>query len=145
MTPPSKKKKHQNSPQVSEPETETRVVASHQQFSGPLPHPDVLRQYDLVVPGAARSIMQSFLQQGEHRRGLEAREAAMLEDWANADIKLQKRGQFFGFSLGVIGIGGGLIAAVMGAPASGTIVGGASLVAIVIAFIRRGSPDKPSA
>jgi uncharacterized membrane protein len=115
-------------------EEELRIQAMR--FSGPLPHPDTLREYDALVPGAARDIIQSFVKEGDQRRALQERETAMCELWARDDIKLQKRGQVFGFILGLIGIGGGLVAGVMGASATGAIVGGGSLAAIIIAFLR---------
>lgn len=40
-------------------------------YSGPLPHPNLLRQFDEVVPGAANRIIQMAESQGEHRRNLE--------------------------------------------------------------------------
>ena len=37
---------------------ETRIVSVSRAFSGPLPPPDVLRQYDKAVPGSAERIMK---------------------------------------------------------------------------------------
>ena len=37
---------------------ETRIVSVSRAFSGPLPPPDVLRQYDKSVPGSAERIMK---------------------------------------------------------------------------------------
>jgi uncharacterized membrane protein len=116
------------------------VVVSQQirqQFSGPLPHPATLREYDEIVPGAAKEIIQSFTAEGNHRRARELREVAMCEDWARADIGLQKRGQILGFIIAVIGVGGGLYVAATGAPAAGAAVSSVSLAAIVLAFLRQ--------
>jgi uncharacterized membrane protein len=118
------------------------VVATTQQFSGPLPHPDALKQYDQLVPGAAKSIVDSFVKEGDHRRSCEKRESIVMETWSDGDIRLQKRGQIFGFILGVIGIGGGLWAGINGAPATGSIIGGGSLAAIVTAFLRQRPASK---
>ena len=108
-----------------------------QQFSGPLPHPATLREYDEIVPGAAKEIIQSFTAEGNHRRARELREVAMCEDWARADIGLQKRGQILGFIIAVIGVGGGLYVAATGSPAAGAAVSSVSLAAIVLAFLRQ--------
>jgi uncharacterized membrane protein len=118
------------------------VEARSQQFKGPLPHPEILAQYDHIVPGCAKSIIESFIAEGDHRRECQKREVAMHEDWARADVALQRRGQILGFILAVIGIGGGLGVAAFGAPVSGTIVSGASLAAIVIAFLRQKRTEK---
>ena len=113
------------------------VEAHSQQFRGPLPHPDILERYDQIVPGSAKSIIDSFIVEGTHRRARDNREVAMCEEWARADVDLQKRGQVLGFILAVIGIGGGLGAIVMGATVSGAVVSSASLAAMVVAFLRQ--------
>ena len=40
-------------------------------FSGPLPHPDLLRKYDSTMPGSAERIFRYVEQEAEHRRVLE--------------------------------------------------------------------------
>ena len=40
-------------------------------FSGPLPHPDMLRKFDDVVPGAAERIIKMAEDQSNHRKDLE--------------------------------------------------------------------------
>jgi len=114
-----------------------RLEAVSQRFSGPLPPPDILREYDGIVPGAAKNIVQSFIKEGDHRRSLQSRETSMCEEWAREDVQLQKRGQIFGFILGTLGIGGGLVVAAIGAPAAGAIVSSSAVAAIVIAFVRQ--------
>lgn len=37
-----------------------RVVATQTHFSGPLPHPDVFRQYGEIVPNAPERILRVF-------------------------------------------------------------------------------------
>jgi uncharacterized membrane protein len=44
-------------------------VASH--FQGPLPHPAILKAYDLVLPGLAEKIVGGWEKQTEHRMSLE--------------------------------------------------------------------------
>ena len=38
---------------------------------GPIPAPEVMRQYDAILPGAAERIMRMAEIEGEHRRALE--------------------------------------------------------------------------
>jgi uncharacterized membrane protein len=118
-------------------ESELRVSAYSEQFRGPVPHPDILRQYEEIVPGSAKSIIDSFITEGNHRRAREAREVTMCEEWARADIGLQNRGQIFGFILAVIGVGGGLYVAATVSPAAGASVSGVTLAGIVAAFLRQ--------
>ena len=131
------------------PSERSEVVVSEatyrQQFKGPIPHPDILRDYDAIVPGAGKDIIQSFIKEGEHRRSLQVRETAVCEEWARADVRLQGRGQIFGFIIAMSGVLGGLYVAVHGAAAAGTIVSSASLVTIVVAFLRQRNYKKPEA
>ena len=126
------------------PKPEERIVieARSEQFKGPLPHPEILRSYNEIVPGSAQSIIDSFVTEGDYRRKQGTRRMLMCEDWAREDIGLQKRGQVFGFILAFTGIAGGLavmaFSARLGAEIGGAVVSGASLAAIVVAFLRRG-------
>jgi uncharacterized membrane protein len=117
--------------------SDVRVEAFSQEFRGPLPPPGLLKQYDDIVPGAARDIIQSFVKEGEHRRSLQTRDTAMCEEWARADVGLQRRGQQFGFVIAIVSVVGSLYAAIHGAQAAGAIVGGTTLVGIVAAFLRQ--------
>ncbi|KGF06839.1 hypothetical protein HMPREF1634_07440 [Tissierellia bacterium S7-1-4] len=42
-------------------------------FSGPLPHPEIIRQYDEICPGTAEKIVDSFVKQTNHRIDMETR------------------------------------------------------------------------
>lgn len=44
-----------------------RVQFTVQEFRGPLPHPGVLREYDTVVPGLAREIVDQWKGETSHR------------------------------------------------------------------------------
>ena len=80
-----------------------KVVASKSEiYSGPIPHPDHLRQYDEISPGCAKLIIQMFVEQSEHRRGLD-------EKILDAEIKGYSRGQIFGFIILLICLIGGFI------------------------------------
>ena len=77
---------------------------SQEIYSGPLPHPDHLKKYDEIYPGAAQIILSSFEKQSDHRRALEKKVI-------NSNIKNERIGQIFAFILAilVIWIGGFLI------------------------------------
>ncbi|AGS80680.1 membrane protein, PF10097 family [Leptospira phage vB_LbrZ_5399-LE1] len=40
-------------------------------FSGPIPHPEILKEYEKILPGAAERIFSSFENQSAHRQKLE--------------------------------------------------------------------------
>lgn len=69
-----------------------RIMSSMQVFSGPIPPASELLKYEQVLPGAAERIMSMAERQSIHRQGMEDK---MLD----ANIKSEKRGQFFGFTV----------------------------------------------
>jgi hypothetical protein len=61
----------------------------------------------------------------------------MCEEWARADLSLQKRGQTFGFIIAMIGVGGGWGIARTVSPAARAAVSGVTLLGIVAALLRQ--------
>ena len=47
-------------------------VQVQQHYSGPLPQPEALAQYDKIVPGAAERIIKMAEKEMEHRHGIES-------------------------------------------------------------------------
>ena len=77
-----------------------------EEFRGPLPHPELLRQYNEVSPGFADKIMHMAMQEQNHRHELESRivksEISLNDgqlDIISASIKMKKRLQLFSFLL----------------------------------------------
>ncbi len=97
-------------------------------FSGPMPPPHILEQYDKIVPGAAERIISLAEKQSDHRRGLENRVI-------NSDIQNSRLGLIFAFVIGVIGVGGGIFAAILGNQGIGTLISVLSLGSLVTTFI----------
>ena len=95
-----------NKPELSEDQKAkavVKVVASKSEiYSGPIPHPDHLRQYDEINPGSAKLIIQMFVEQSEHRRKQE-------DKTLDANIKGFALGQIFGFILLLVCLIGGFI------------------------------------
>ena len=72
---------------------------------GPLPAPQTLREYELLIPGAAAEIIKTASDQALHRRNLEkaAQDADSLARDKQIDIERERiRGAFFTEQLGVI-------------------------------------------
>ena len=113
----------------SEPgQTEVRSIV-HQElsvarsnfFSGPLPHPDHLREYENILPGSADRVIRMAEEQAQHRRQLET-----LVFTSNT--KLEARGQILGFLIAITAlVGGGYIMA------SGQSVWGAAVAISAVA------------
>ncbi|GGB06798.1 DUF2335 domain-containing protein [Puia dinghuensis] len=110
--------------EIGEFEEETSVT----HFSGPLPPPDILRQMNEIVPGAAAQIINMTVSQSEHRKAMEK---CVVE----GQTKQSRDGQRYGFAIAIIVI---LISGFLvynGHDIAGTILGGVDLVALVAVFV----------
>jgi len=117
--------------------TEQQVSVRAEMFIGPLPHPDILKRYDEVMPGIADRIVAEFQAESLHRR--EQEKAAL-----HAESREAMRGQLFAFltvvaafiTVGWLGW--------LGHPAAAGAVAGTTIVGLVIAFIQgRKQPTVP--
>lgn len=97
-------------------------------FSGPMPHPDVLEGYDRIVPGAAERILAMAESDSKHQQAIEF--AALRA--AESEIK---RGQWFGFTIGITALIASMLALWMGSPAVAGVIGGTTVVGLVSVFI----------
>jgi uncharacterized membrane protein len=73
------------------------TITSVTTFSGPIPPPEFLKQYDLLVPGIAKRFLEEPHLEAEHRRNLEK---TMLSE----RIRMSKRGQWMAFCLALLSI-----------------------------------------
>ena len=108
----------------------SKPVAQFQQasFSGPMPPPAVLEGYERLVQGAAERILVMAESDAKHQQEIEF--AALRA--AEAEIK---RGQLFGFVIGLTALGASMLALAMGSPAVAGVIGGTTVVGLVSVFI----------
>ena len=104
------------------------VVHQMQAFSGPLPHPDILKRFDEVVPGAAKRILTMAEEQSLHRRTLERKVI-------DSDIARSKWGQILGFCIAIAGLVASSFIAVYGSAVTGGVIGAGTLASLVWAFM----------
>jgi uncharacterized membrane protein len=69
----------------------SKLVTVSQQWSGPLPSPAAMAEYDRIAPGTAAKLIDAMLVEGEHRRRLEVLEAETRARVEEHDIDLQRR------------------------------------------------------
>lgn len=98
-----------------------------EEFSGPLPHPRHLAQYDLVLPGAADRILSMAEQQQKHRMSLEKK---VVE----ADIKRSAAGQIVAAGIAVLAFGCGTFLISQGQDVTGLVTMLGPLAALVSVF-----------
>lgn len=70
----------------SEPQSITAIAS----YSGPIPPPNFLAEYEKLYPGIAKKFLEEPHKEAEHRRSLENK-------IAEAQIKLANRGQWMAF------------------------------------------------
>jgi uncharacterized membrane protein len=97
-------------------------------FSGPLPPPQMLADYDKILPSGADRIMKMAETQGEHRRKME--DKALSGDFRNST-----RGSWFGFILGMSAIIFGFILLLVGKNIEGYVTLFGGLAPLVGAFL----------
>jgi uncharacterized membrane protein len=81
-------------------------------FQGPLPPPQILSQYDQIVPGSAERIISQWESQSRHRQELEKKVI-------DSDIKQSRYGATLGFIVAIFTIGAGAFLAYIGQPTEG--------------------------
>jgi uncharacterized membrane protein len=133
------KTKNQNNIQLQSPPKNANnpvtTQALYAQFSSPLPPPELLQSYEHLLPGTIERIIKLAETQSIHRQKQE-------DESLNANIRHlertdneAKRGQWFAFILVSLGIIGAVICAFIHAEIVGSIIGGASIVTVALAFI----------
>lgn len=93
-----------------------------------MPPPSVLEGYELLVKGAAERILIMAESDAKHQQEIEFAALRAME----AEVK---RGQFFGFVIGLTALGASMLALAMGSPAVAGVIGGATVVGLVSVFI----------
>ena len=103
-------------------------------WTGPLPPPAVLRDFNDIVDGSANQIIQMAVKEQDHRH-------AMEDKALSGPIDAEKRGQQMAFLLCAIMIIGTVVLVLRGHPVAGTAFGGATIVALAVAFLRGRTRD----
>jgi uncharacterized membrane protein len=135
-----------------------QVIAQQQMHvrhhSGPIPAPQDLFQYDQLTPGAADRIIAMAEREQAHRMNIEDmstradirhRDEVVAAQRENAKgvFRSDLAGQFLGWTIGLICVGGAIYTATLGVtPAIPIALVGLPVVSIIKA-IRNGSNGKP--
>jgi len=97
-------------------------------FSGPLPPPEVLEEFNRIVPGSARRIFDLVETQSRHRIDLERRVI-------DSDISRSRAGLWMGLVVSLAAICGGVYVAVTVSPTAGATIATASVVGLAGVFV----------
>ncbi len=97
--------------------------------SGPLPDIETLKGYNELITNGADRVMEMAETQLKHRIDIE-------KIVVTSQMKQSGKGQNYAFILGLTGIIGSVICIMFGHDTAGSVLGSASLVALVTAFIQ---------
>lgn len=97
-------------------------------ITGPLPHPSILKEYELICPGTAKKIIELAIEQSSHR--MQSEKLFIL-----SQIRKEYRGQWMAFSLVIGFIIASVIVTTYGYPWVGGIMSGTTIVSIVSIFV----------
>ena len=108
-------------------------------FSGPLPPPKLLEQYQSIQPDFPERILRLNEQEVGHRHEIQR---AVV----NNDFAFKRIGQLFGFVIALAGFAASVGLAYIGYPWVAAIIGGGTLASVVTVFVSgpRASPEKSS-
>ncbi len=109
-------------------ESGSLTIVKAEQFSGPLPHPEVMKGYEQCLPGAAERILAMTEKQVEHRVSIEAKVI-------DSHIHQAKWGMYIGAFVCLAAIVAGSITAVLGQTQAGAAIAVGPTVALSSVFI----------
>lgn len=131
---PSRKQRSVNKRVQKQGGIEPRLVSfsASESFSGPLPPPDVLAQYNAILPNAANRIVTVFENQASHRISMETLVIS-------ADVSRAQWGLRFGFVLALLMLTGGIYLIASGKSVDGfaVLVGEAAILVGSFLYGRR--------
>ena len=126
---------------------EITSIILERHYSGPIPHPSILKQLEEIVPGSADRILSQFERQTKHRHEIEKKDQEHIHSMERDKLKKIhnqiKTGQYLGFSVCVLLIAGSVICALEGALFPSGILGSAGLVGLAAVFVYGSRKKEP--
>lgn len=104
-------------------------LVTEERFSGPIPHPRHLAEYDKIVPGSAAQIIQMAHDNLCHNQNLQSQALS-------ADIDDTREGRRLGFAALVILMVGAIVCGLVGKDAIALAMLGATVVGTIGRFIQ---------
>jgi uncharacterized membrane protein len=112
-----------------------RAAFEVREYSGPLPDPQFFRELAEIYPDAPRIILEDFQEQARHRR---EREKVVTD----TNALLARRGQTYGFLIGLAGLGVSFGSVFLGYATAGTLIATGCVGSLVTVFVYGRSKQK---
>lgn len=108
-------------------------------YSGPLPHPAILKQFEQFIPGSAERILKLLEKQTAHRQSLEKKSEEHRHFLEKKNLENTYKqitlGQFLGFFICLAALISGTVCALLGAILPGSLFGTAGVAGLAAVFI----------
>jgi len=117
--PPTQKPNHQN---------HIKAQVTAQQFSGPVPHPEILLGYDKILPGAAERILVMAERDQKHQIEIETSAQHLV-------AREIRRGQIFGLTVSISAFITSIVSLILGFEKAAMVIGGTTVVGLVTVFV----------
>jgi uncharacterized membrane protein len=111
------------------------IVREERRFSGPLPPPEILIEYNKVFPGCGKDIVEMAKREQSHRHSLEDRQLALEEYRIRSGVRHVTTGQMIGGILALALVLGSIYLLANDKSTAGLTVLGSVVVAFGGAFI----------
>ncbi|MDO1509965.1 MULTISPECIES: DUF2335 domain-containing protein [unclassified Neisseria] len=122
------------------PQLLNQIIAKH--HMRPLPAPEDMARYSNIIPNGAERIMQMAEKEQTARLQMEDKEQRERFNFLKQEQEIKKRGQLFGCLSVIVFAAISFYLIYSGSPTAGASLMGASLVAVVLAFVAGRSNTK---
>jgi len=107
------------------------ILSASVSFSGPLPLPETLKRYGMVIPDLPNRIVEKWEREGAHRRETESSMVRSINTRSHT-------GQWIGFIIAILGLGVAAYALHLGHQWAAAVVGSAALGVPPLVSLLRG-------
>jgi len=133
------------------PKVQRAVMMTMKTHKGPLPASEDFASYELITPGAGNRIIEMAERSLAHNQSMQVREQdrddreqQRATSYQTNEFAEARRGQNYGLTICLSGIGLGTLCILLGHEVAGTVFGGVPLVTMVYTFIQgRKRPAAP--
>lgn len=139
-------------PQNLQPPEEIRHVEVHQEFSGSLPHPNLVGGYESILPGSADRMFKMAEENAEHTRQMNLAELQLAnrkldlhEKAIDGQVGSKKRGQRYGLGAVLLVLCLASFLAYTGSPGYAVTLATGTLASLAAVFVIGQNKSKQSA
>jgi len=119
----------------SAPPQQQKTAQITASYSGPIPSPSSLREYETICPGAAARLIVMAEEEAKHRHAMDNEAASQNKLIISNDHRERSRGQHYGLGIGVLSLVVSVVAIINGAEKVAMVIGGSTVVGLVTVFV----------